>query len=301
MCNQPHKAKAEAKVHQLGERDSDDSDTSIYTLSTQEKSQYFTQVQVTTPKGEKKPLKFQLDTGTSCSTLTLQDYKQLSNEPPSQSNTRLKLYDNSIIHPVGSVTLRCEANEIRKKIHFEVVKEAPTSLLSARACTALGLIKFNDQCILKVTAASKQPELTEERIKTEYKDVFKGLGKLLGVYDIQLDPSVKPSQANPRRIGHKIKPKVKAKIDELVEMGVIAKVTRPTAWISSLVIVKKPHKLCMCIDPQPLNEAIVRNHYMTPTLEDIAPRLHTAKVFSVMGAKDGFNLVVMRQAISPLS
>ena len=72
MCNKPRKAKAEAKVHQLSERDSDDSDTGIYTLRTQEKSQYFTQVQVTTPKGE-KPLKFQLNKGASCSTLTLQD------------------------------------------------------------------------------------------------------------------------------------------------------------------------------------------------------------------------------------
>ena len=42
MCNQPCRAQAEAKVHQLGEGDSDDSDKSIYILSTQEKSQYFT-------------------------------------------------------------------------------------------------------------------------------------------------------------------------------------------------------------------------------------------------------------------
>ncbi|RUM46313.1 MAG: hypothetical protein DSY80_02390 [Desulfocapsa sp.] len=258
-------------------------------------------MQVTTPEGEKKALKIQLDTGASCSTLTWHDYRKLSKEKPAKSGTKLKLYDNSIIYSVGCVTLRCEAKGTRKKIHFEIVKEAPTSLLSGRASAALGLISFNEECILKVSEVSKQPELTEKQIITEYKDVFRGLGKLPGVYDIQMDTSVKPAQANPRRIAHRIKPQVKAKIDELVEMGVIAKVERPTAWISSLVIVKKPKKIRLCIDPQPLNEAIVRNHYMTPTLEDIAPRLHNAKVFSVMDAKDGFNQVVLSEESSYLT
>ena len=64
---------------------------------------------------------------------------------------------------------------------------------------------------------------------------------------------------------------------------------------------KKPHKLHLCIDLQPLNKFIVRNHYMTPTLEDIVPRVHNAKVILVMDTKDSFNQVVLSDESSYLT
>ena len=84
-------------------------------------------------------------------------------------------------------------------------------------------------------------------------------------------------------------------------MGVIAKVTQPTPWISSMVAVMKPNKLRICLDPSELNKAIKRNHYPTPTLEDIAPKLGMAKIFSVVDAKDGFLQVVLDEASSYLT
>ena len=76
-------------------------------------------------------------------------------------------------------------------------------------------------------------------------------------------------------------------------MSVIAKVTTPTPWISHMVVVRKPNKLRLCLDPLHLNKAIIKNHYPTPTVEDIAPKLTKAKVFSVVDAKDGFLQVVL--------
>lgn len=32
----------------------------------------------------------------------------------------------------------------------------------------------------------------------------------------------------------------------------------------------------------------MRNHYPTPTIEDILPELHYARIFSIVDAKDGF-------------
>lgn len=40
-------------------------------------------------------------------------------------------------------------------------------------------------------------------------------------------------------------------------------------WISSMLILKKPRKLCICIDPRDLNKAIKRSNYIMPTLGDI--------------------------------
>ena len=73
--------------------------------------------------------------------------------------------------------------------------------------------------------------------------------------------------------------------------GIIAKVDKPTAWISSLVTVVKPNKVRVCIDPRDLNKAIQRPKYQIPTLEEILPQLAEAKIFSVLDAKDGFHQV----------
>ena len=61
--------------------------------------------------------------------------------------------------------------------------------------------------------------------------------------------------------------------------NIIAKVTKTTPYISEMVVVRKPNNLRVCLDPLHLNKAIIRNHYPTPTVEDIAPKLTKAKVF----------------------
>ena len=84
-------------------------------------------------------------------------------------------------------------------------------------------------------------------------------------------------------------------------MNVLAKVTQPTPWMNNMVVVKKPNKLRMCLDPLHLNKGIIRNHYPTPTVEDVAPRLTKAKVFSLVDAKDGFLQVVLGELSSYLT
>ena len=81
---------------------------------------------------------------------------------------------------------------------------------------------------------------------------------------------------------------VKEKIAELEKKGIIQKVTDPTDWISSMVIVSKPGKIRICLDPRDLNKAIQRPKYQMPTLEEILPKLSKAKVFTTLDAKDGF-------------
>ena len=182
-------------------------DESIYKVQTTgTKTQYFAEVLVMANNNNEGTLiKFQLDTGATCSTISLEDYQKLTNQAPQQSNTKLRLYDHSVIHPVGSTTLRCKVNGTNKKVHFEVVKDAYTSLLSGKACQALKLIHLK--------------------------------------YHIEIDPNAKQMQENPRRVPIPIKEELKHKIDELEAMNVLAKVIQPTPWISNMVVVKKPNKL----------------------------------------------------------
>ena len=86
-----------------------------------------------------------------------------------------------------------------------------------------------------------------------------------------------------------IKSKVKAKLDEMVANNIIAPVSEPTDWISALLVVTKPNgDIRVCCDPKPLNKALLRNHHLMPTIDDILPELTDAKVFSSVDASHAF-------------
>ena len=61
------------------------SDESLYTIdSTHKKSKYFADVLVEEDTKASTPIRFQLNTGATCSTLTLSDYQKLTQKKPEQ-------------------------------------------------------------------------------------------------------------------------------------------------------------------------------------------------------------------------
>ena len=105
----------------------------------------------------------------------------------------------------------------------------------------------------------------------------------------------------PRRVPVALKEQLKRKLDSLVAQEIIKPVTTPTPWISNLVAIKKPRKLCVCIDPRDLNKAIRRPKYQMPILDEILPALSNAHLFSVLDAKDGFHQVKLDEESSYLT
>ena len=144
--------------------------------------------------------------------------------------------------------------------------------------------------------AAKSTELLDQ-----YNDVFEVLGCLKGYYHIELDFSVSPVQHVPRRVPVALKEQLKDKLDSLVAQGIIEPVSTPTPWISNIVVIKKPGKLRVCIDPRDLNIAICRPKYQMPILDEILPALANARLFSVLDAKDGFHQVKLDEESSYLT
>ena len=73
---------------------------------------------------------------------------------------------------------------------------------------------------------------------------------------------------------------MKAELENLVSNQIIAPVTEPTNWVSSVLAVpKKDGSIRVCLDPKDLNTAIKRSHYPLPTMDDVTSRLTKAKVF----------------------
>ena len=66
---------------------------------------------------------------------------------------------------------------------------------------------------------------------------------------------------------------------------IIAPVTEPTDWVSSVLAVpKKDGSVRICLD----HTAIKHSHYPLPTVDDVPSRLPKAKVFSEVDAKSCF-------------
>ena len=79
----------------------------------------------------------------------------------------------------------------------------------------------------------------------------------LGTSSLTVDPTVKPRALPCRKIPFAIEEKVQKELNDLVDRGILAKVNKPTPWVSQMAVVKKSSgALRICLDPQPLNAAL---------------------------------------------
>ena len=110
-----------------------------------------------------------------------------------------------------------------------------------------------------------------------------------GVYTIRLDPLVSPVQHARRKVPIECREAIEKLLQDMVDQAIIAPVTEPMEWVSSLTYpYKADGSLCICLDPHDLNKAIIWEHYKAPTLDEITHKLSGAKVFLKLDAKDRF-------------
>ena len=110
-----------------------------------------------------------------------------------------------------------------------------------------------------------------------------------GVYTICLDPSVPPVQHDHHKVPVECREATEKLLQDMVDQEIIAPVTEPMEWVSSLTYPQKADgSLHICLVPRDLNKAIIQEHYKAPTLDEITHKLSGAKVFSKLDAKDGF-------------
>ena len=205
--------------------------------------------------------------------------------------------------PHGVAILKIHRNGSTTQLNFQIVDTKNKPLLSPETCEKLGSLKvtINETSAVNtvVTEQDKlQVLLTREAIQKEYKDVFEGLGHIGISSSFVVNPDHTTVQHAPRRVAVTLQKEVKEKIAEMEKKGIIQKATEPTEWISSMVVVAKPGKIRICLDPRDLNKAIQRSKYQMPTLEEVLPRLSKAKVFTTLDAKDAFYQIGLDEASS---
>ena len=165
---------------------------------------------------------------------------------------------------------------------FQILPNDVVSLLSEQTCSKLGLAEVRAKLVASPNKNNLCYNINDQLID-QYKDTFSGLGCLSGQYHIDVDETFPPVQHAPRRVPVSLNKELKNHLEMFVAQNVITPVKEPTKWINSMVAVRRPGKLRLCVDPNDLNKAIKRLHYPLPTIEDILP-----KVFSVRDAQQGF-------------
>ena len=232
-------------------------------------------------------IKFQIDCG---ATVNVIPWKYVQDHSLDESTASLHMYNMTTVKPVGKCRTILRNPETGKKynVEFEVIKENFTPLLSRNAAEQMKLITINYDNFKLLN--SVQEDDTENIIK-KYSKVFneKTVGCFPGEVHLAISSDAKAVQMPPRRIPIAVKPKLRKELDELVDQGVLKPVTEPTDWCSQISVqTKKDGKLRVCIDPKFLNEALVRERYPLPIIEDIFPEISKAKVFSKVDLKSGY-------------
>lgn len=222
------------------------------------------------------------DSGSNVNLLSYSDYLKL----PQQS--RLIPHDKNIF-AYGSrkplaVKGKFEATLVAKgkscKTTLIVSTESDKSLLSWQTSQDLGLLN----------AVAHLESSFIESLKTEYQDIFTGLGKLKDVkIKLHIDDSVKPVFQN-RRLPFHVRKDVEKQIQLDEDQDVIEVPVGPTPWVSPITYVpKKQGGGRVCVDMRAANVAIQREHHPTPTLTELTHLLNGATVFSKVDLNQGYN------------
>lgn len=228
-----------------------------------------------------------IDTGADANVMSLNDFKLLGlpGNIIKQTMSKLTNYDGTEISIVGQCILNCEINNRKLPTRFFISDSGLPNVLGRTSSETFNLIKR--VFTIKNNDFSKFGSYSQ--VMSTFSDIFNGLGCLPGECKIVLKENAQPNVDPPRKIPFKLMSRFKSELENMCKAQVIEKVTEPTQWVNSLVLVEKPDgSLRVCLDPKKLNLEIVRPRYQLPTLEDIRSNLTGATYFTKLDASSAF-------------
>lgn len=143
-------------------------------------------------------------------------------------------------------------------------------MLKGKGRLILGYQTAKELEILKIG-----PGVNEVEVKQDGRGIFQGMGKLKDFkLMLPIDRS-DPSVAQPvRRLPFKVRDQINEQIEDLLNSDIIEKVEGPTEWVSPVIpIIKKNGGVRLCVEMRRANQAILRERYPLPIIEEILKRL----------------------------
>ena len=195
------------------------------------------------------------------------------------------MWNHSSEKPVGEVSLNITNPKTGEttKTDFIVVSNKFNNLLEVAAVQHMNLIT-----VIKQNFTVGQVAVSE-------------LGDL-GEVHLYTDDDVHPRALPCRTIPIALRDRVKQELDRMISTRVIEPVDKPTECVSQMDIVEKANgSFRICIDPQPLNVALKREHFKLPTIDETIPKLANTKIFSRLDMESAFAHVKLDEASSDLT
>lgn len=222
-----------------------------------------------------------IDSGSKYNLLSETTWKELKLKGVAVSNQRkatnkvFKAYGGHELPQLGAFTAEIAIGNRSKLADFYVICGFGKVLIGRDTATEMEILKID--------------------ISVNGIDIEAGVqsfGKIKNVVmDIPIKADAKPVIQPYRRIPVALEKAVDAKIDELLQQGIIEKVNEPSKWVSPVVVVPKGDDVRICLDMRRANEAVERENHPLPTIEDFLPHLGKAQVFSRLDVKNAFHQV----------
>lgn len=200
--------------------------------------------------------------------------------------TERRLYSYSSSEPLvvkGEFTCDISIGNKTEQAEFIVIKGNGEPLLGRETATRLGVLRIG----ANISAVTD----LKHTLQQQYPEVFKGVGKLkTRQVKLHINPDVRPVAQPLRRIPFNLRGAVENRIKELMNLDIIEPVNGPTPWVNPVVIVPKPgNDVRLCLDMRRANEAIVRERFPIPTVDELLQGMNGSTIFSKLDLKWGYH------------
>ncbi|GFO40350.1 transposon ty3-i Gag-Pol polyprotein [Plakobranchus ocellatus] len=228
----------------------------------------------------KNTLTVKVDTGAQVNVISKREVNRLGAKIRS-CNDRQTSYSGDPIPVEGQIELVCKYKKQQKKMKFVVTSQN-------EAQTIIGLKSSVDLKLIKKLDAVQQNKSLEALLR-QYNDTFGELGKMKTEYAMKVKDDVEPIVSTARKIPYAQREKVLNELKRMEKLEVIVKEDGPTEWVNPIIVVNKPNgQVRICMDPQRLNQALKREYYQIPTVEEISSKMTGACYYSKLDASSGF-------------
>lgn len=185
---------------------------------------------------------------------------------------------NTVLH---TVQIELQISEICKVAELIIVNEDIQTLLGRIDAKALGVLRVG----LKATK-----DIYVRIVPTVAREALSKLKDFQ--LQISIDKSVPPVIQPFRRIPFALRSRIEEQINELLRLDIIERVEGASVWVSPIVPVPKgPNGIRLCVDMRRANEAVLHEKHPIPVIEDVAPLLKDATVFSKVDLKQAYHQI----------
>jgi len=219
---------------------------------------------------------------TTVNILSKKDFDGLK-EKPKLTKTNVKVYPYMSSKPLnlcGKLRVSVASDHLSSEETFYVAEGSSGSILSWITSQKLNLIKA-------VSTVEQPPADLPPGVPDFLKDfprLLNGMGEYKGEpIRIHVDESVRPVAQPHRRIPFHVRKQAEDKLRQLENEDIIERAEGPTSWVSPIVVVPKPSKpneIRICVDMRSLNQAIIRDRHVIPTIEGTTRGYHQIPLYS---------------------